>query len=136
MVGPLPVLDGSITLEDRLYGAVDQRRFGPQGEGQASRLPGSTAGGDTTGCAQEVPDQAEVTQLAGCVEEPVHGRVSPKPVPDPLHRLVQRGADRTQRVRLVVRYLEGRRTSEILLVGLSCSYIISSGIVKDIGKTI
>ena len=37
---------------------------------------------------------------------------------------------------LVVRYLEGRRTSEILLVGLSCSYIIASGIVKDIGKTI
>ena len=37
---------------------------------------------------------------------------------------------------LVVRYLEGRRTSEILLVGLSCSYIVASGIVKDIGKTI
>ena len=37
---------------------------------------------------------------------------------------------------LVVRYLEGRRTSEILLVGLSVSYIIASGIVKDIGKTL
>ena len=37
---------------------------------------------------------------------------------------------------LVVRYLEGRRTSEILLVGLSCSYIIASGIVKDIGKAL
>jgi hypothetical protein len=35
---------------------------------------------------------------------------------------------------LVVRYLEGRRTSEVLLVGLSCSYIVASGIVKDIGK--
>jgi hypothetical protein len=35
---------------------------------------------------------------------------------------------------LVVWYLEGRRTSELLLAGLSCSYIISSGIVKDIGR--
>lgn len=37
---------------------------------------------------------------------------------------------------LVVWYLEGRRTSEILLVGLSCSYIVSSGIVKDAGRAI
>ena len=36
---------------------------------------------------------------------------------------------------LVVWYLEGRRTSEILLAGLSCSYIVSSGIVKDIGRS-
>src|SRR5262245_59544094 len=36
---------------------------------------------------------------------------------------------------LVVWYLEGRRTSEMLLAGLSCSYIISSGIVKDIGRS-
>jgi len=35
---------------------------------------------------------------------------------------------------LVVWYLEGRKTSEILLAGLSCSYIISSGVVKDIGR--
>lgn len=35
---------------------------------------------------------------------------------------------------LVVWYLEGRRTSEFLLAGLSCAYIISSGIVKDIGR--
>ena len=35
---------------------------------------------------------------------------------------------------LVVWYLEGRRTSEFLLAGLSCSYIVSSGIVKDIGR--
>ena len=35
---------------------------------------------------------------------------------------------------LIVWYLEGRRTSEVLLAGLSCSYIISSGIVKDIGR--
>ena len=35
---------------------------------------------------------------------------------------------------LVVWYLEGRRTSELLLAGLSCSYILSSGIVKDIGR--
>jgi uncharacterized protein DUF5690 len=35
---------------------------------------------------------------------------------------------------LVVWYLEGRRTSELLLAGLSCSYILSSGIVKDFGR--
>jgi hypothetical protein len=34
---------------------------------------------------------------------------------------------------LVVSYLEGRRTSEILLASLSCSFIVSSGIVKDVG---
>ena len=35
---------------------------------------------------------------------------------------------------LVVWYLEGRRTSELLLAGLSCSYIVSSGIVKDVAR--
>jgi len=35
---------------------------------------------------------------------------------------------------LVVRYLEGRRLSEVVLAGLSCSYIVSSGVVKDIGR--
>ena len=35
---------------------------------------------------------------------------------------------------LVVWYLEGRRTSELLLAGLSCSYIIASAVVKDIGS--
>src|SRR2546422_5696863 len=35
---------------------------------------------------------------------------------------------------LVVWYLEGRRTSELLLAGLSCSYIVSSGVVKDVGR--
>jgi MFS family permease len=34
---------------------------------------------------------------------------------------------------LVVWYLEGRRTSELLLAALSCSFIISSGVVKDVG---
>lgn len=34
---------------------------------------------------------------------------------------------------LVVLYLEGRRTSELLLAGLSCSFIMSSGWVKMIG---
>lgn len=34
---------------------------------------------------------------------------------------------------LVVWYLEGRRTSELLLAGLSCSFIMASGIVKGIG---
>jgi hypothetical protein len=35
---------------------------------------------------------------------------------------------------LVVAYLEGRRTSELLLAGLSCSFIVSSGVVKDVGR--
>jgi hypothetical protein len=34
---------------------------------------------------------------------------------------------------LVVWYLEGRRVSEMLLAGLSCSFIVASGVVKDIG---
>ena len=34
---------------------------------------------------------------------------------------------------LVVWYLEGRRTSELLLAGLSASFIVSSGAVKDVG---
>ena len=34
---------------------------------------------------------------------------------------------------LVVWYLEGRRTSEMLLAGLSCSFILASGSVKDVG---
>ena len=37
---------------------------------------------------------------------------------------------------LVVWYLEGRRTSEVLLAGLSCSFIVASGIVKDIGRVL
>jgi MFS family permease len=37
---------------------------------------------------------------------------------------------------LVVRYLEGRRTSELLLAGLSCSFIVSSGVVKDVGRNL
>ncbi len=37
---------------------------------------------------------------------------------------------------LVVGYLEGRRTSELLLAGLSCSYIVSSAVVKDVGKAL
>lgn len=35
---------------------------------------------------------------------------------------------------LVVRYLEGRRTSELLLSGLSVSFIVASGVVKDVGR--
>ncbi len=35
---------------------------------------------------------------------------------------------------LVVWYLEGRRTSEALLMGLSLSYILASGVVKDAGR--
>jgi hypothetical protein len=35
---------------------------------------------------------------------------------------------------LVVRYVEGRRTSDVLLAGLSASFIVSSGVVKDVGR--
>ena len=35
---------------------------------------------------------------------------------------------------LVVRYLEGRRASEVLLAALSCSFIVASGVVKDVGR--
>jgi hypothetical protein len=35
---------------------------------------------------------------------------------------------------LVVWYLEGRRTSEMLLAGLSCAFILASGVVKDVGR--
>lgn len=35
---------------------------------------------------------------------------------------------------LVFSYLEGRRTSEVLGAGLSCSFIVSSGIVKTVAK--
>jgi hypothetical protein len=34
---------------------------------------------------------------------------------------------------MVVSYLEGRRTSELLLAALSCSFIVSSGVVKSVG---
>ncbi len=37
---------------------------------------------------------------------------------------------------LVVRYLEGRRTSDILLAGLACSFIVASGVFKDVGRAI
>lgn len=35
---------------------------------------------------------------------------------------------------LVVRYLEGRRTSEVSLAVLSCSFIVASGVMKDAGR--
>lgn len=35
---------------------------------------------------------------------------------------------------IAVLYLEGRSLSQLLFVGLSCSYIISSGVVKDVGR--
>ncbi len=35
---------------------------------------------------------------------------------------------------LVVWYLEGRAVSEVLLAGLSCSFILASGVVKDVGR--
>ena len=35
-----------------------------------------------------------------------------------------------------VLYLEGRKITEFLIAGLACSYIVSSGIVKDVGRWI
>jgi len=35
---------------------------------------------------------------------------------------------------MVVRYLEGRRTSDAMLAGLCCSFILASGAVKDVGR--
>jgi hypothetical protein len=37
---------------------------------------------------------------------------------------------------LVVRYLEGRRTSDVLLAGLACSFIMASGFFKDVGNSL
>jgi hypothetical protein len=37
---------------------------------------------------------------------------------------------------LVVWYLEGRRNTELLLAGLSASFIVSSGMVKDVGRNL
>jgi uncharacterized metal-binding protein len=37
---------------------------------------------------------------------------------------------------LVVRYLEGRRTSDILLAGLACSFIIANGVFMDVGRAL
>lgn len=37
---------------------------------------------------------------------------------------------------LVVWYLEGRRTSEILMAGLACSFIVASGATKDFGRAL
>jgi hypothetical protein len=37
---------------------------------------------------------------------------------------------------LVVWYLEGRRSSEVLLAGLSCSFIVGSGAMKDVGRAV
>ena len=34
---------------------------------------------------------------------------------------------------LVSRYLEGRKTAELLFAGLSCSYIVASSSVKTVG---
>jgi len=35
---------------------------------------------------------------------------------------------------LVIRYLEGRRSSDLLMACLCCSFIVSSGVVKDVGR--
>src|SRR5205085_7275168 len=37
---------------------------------------------------------------------------------------------------VVFSFLEGRRTSEILGAGLSCAYVVASGAVKSVGKTL
>ena len=36
----------------------------------------------------------------------------------------------------IVRFLEGRRSSDVLLAVLCSSYVISSGVVKDVGRTL
>ncbi|HIA03823.1 MAG TPA: hypothetical protein EYN66_18280, partial [Myxococcales bacterium] len=35
---------------------------------------------------------------------------------------------------LVVSYMEGRKSSDLLLAGLACSFILASGVVKDVGR--
>jgi hypothetical protein len=35
---------------------------------------------------------------------------------------------------VVVSFLEGRRTSDVLMAGLCCSFILASGVVKDVGR--
>lgn len=35
---------------------------------------------------------------------------------------------------LVVRYLEGRRTSDVLLAGLSCAFVIAGALTRDVGR--
>jgi hypothetical protein len=35
---------------------------------------------------------------------------------------------------LVVRYLEGRRATELMLAGLSCSFIVAGAVTRDIGR--
>ena len=35
---------------------------------------------------------------------------------------------------LVVSYMEGRKNSDLLLAGLACSFIVASGVVKDVGR--
>ncbi|MFC4992462.1 DUF5690 family protein [Rubritalea tangerina] len=37
---------------------------------------------------------------------------------------------------VVVTFLEGRKTSEIMLAGLSCAFIMASGVVKDFGRAV
>lgn len=37
---------------------------------------------------------------------------------------------------VVVSCLEGRRSSELMLAGLSCSFILASGVVKDVGRAL
>jgi len=37
---------------------------------------------------------------------------------------------------LVVWYLEGRRTSEVLMAGLACSFIVASGMTKDFARAL
>jgi hypothetical protein len=57
-------------------------------------------------------------------------------VPDPLKPLAMfvNGLPLGMVWGLVIRFLEGRRASEVLMIGLSCSYILSSGVVKDVGR--
>ena len=35
---------------------------------------------------------------------------------------------------LCIRYLEGRRTTELMIAGLSCSYVVAGAITRDVGR--
>ncbi len=37
---------------------------------------------------------------------------------------------------LCVRYLEGRRTTELMIAGLSCSYVVAGAVTRDIGRDV
>ena len=71
-----------VTSEQRLDSTVDERRLHAEGQGQSGGLTVPTARGEATGRTGDVPDEAEVTQFARCVEDPVNERTAPEWFPD------------------------------------------------------